>query len=445
MNFLPAFFLILLIALTCGCVPDPEVIADLKALKQDTLAYLDGNAKADMLPATVQQQVEANYNRILFSPWRNPTPPAKSGVEVYFTRYIANPGFGENKQPRDKGWALALKDLAGFETFPNTNRKAITIKNTSLRLLPTQKPAFDDFNKAGEGYPFDNLQNSTLPPNTPLFAVHTTTDGAWVWVTSAYAQGWLPLSDIAWVNDPAAFETEKYAALVDDQVSITDMQKQFVTVGHIGMTLPLIKELPDGIEARVAASDENHNAVFKTVRLPKSVAVAKSLPLTASAVAELANKMMNDPYGWGGMYDNRDCSSMIQDLFVPFGIWLPRNSNYWISDYRSVKRGLIVRLKDLKPEDKEKMIIQNGIPFLTFLWMKGHVMLYVGSKDGKALAFHNVWGLRTKGPDGKEGRKIIGKAVITTLQPGKERSDFDPNGELLRRIEGMTLLVPRYE
>ena len=33
------------------------------------------------------------------------------------------------------------------------------------------------------------------------------------------------------------------------------------------------------------------------------------------------------PYGYGGLYDNRDCSAMTRDLFAPFGLYLPRNSS----------------------------------------------------------------------------------------------------------------------
>ena len=70
-------------------------------------------------------------------------------------------------------------------------------------------------------------------------------------------------------------------------------------------------------------------------------------------------------------------------------------------------------------------------------------MLYIGSKDGRALIFHNVWGIRTKDLAGREGRKIIGQAVITTLQPGRELRDIDSAaGSLLDNIAAMNILVP---
>jgi hypothetical protein len=70
-------------------------------------------------------------------------------------------------------------------------------------------------------------------------------------------------------------------------------------------------------------------------------------------------------------------------------------------------------------------------------------MLYIGQQDGRALIFHNIWGVRTKDLQGREGRKIIGQAVITTLQPGQELRDIDSAaGSLLDNISAMNILTP---
>lgn len=89
------------------------------------------------------------------------------------------------------------------------------------------------------------------------------------------------------------------------------------------------------------------------------------------------------------------------------------------------------------------MILEKGVPYLSLLWRKGHVMLYIGRKDGRALIFHNIWGIRTKDLQGREGRKIIGQAVITTLQPGQELIDIDSAaGSLLDNVAAMNILAP---
>jgi hypothetical protein len=86
--------------------------------------------------------------------------------------------------------------------------------------------------------------------------------------------------------------------------------------------------------------------------------------------------------------------------------------------------------------------MEKGIPYLSLLWRKGHVMLYIGEQNDRALIFHNVWGLKTIDLTGREGRKIIGKAVITTLYPGEELYSLDPEGLLIKNIAAMSILAP---
>ncbi len=119
------------------------------------------------------------------------------------------------------------------------------------------------------------------------------------------------------------------------------------------------------------------------------------------------------------------------DLFAPFGIWLPRNSS------RQAQAGEVLPLGELFGEEKEKAILDGGIPFLTLIWMKGHIGLYLGEHQGRAAFLHNVWGVKTESFWGEEGRAIVGKTVVTTLQPGAELGV----GEGLRaRVLGMTIL-----
>jgi hypothetical protein len=71
------------------------------------------------------------------------------------------------------------------------------------------------------------------------------------------------------------------------------------------------------------------------------------------------------------------------------------------------------------PSGKESIIKDEGVPFATLLWLRGHITLYIGEYKGEPVMFHNVWGVRTDDGNG-EGRHIIGRAVVTSLQPGAE-------------------------
>jgi hypothetical protein len=90
---------------------------------------------------------------------------------------------------------------------------------------------------------------------------------------------------------------------------------------------------------------------------------------------------------------------------------------------------------------RQRLILRDGIPMLTLLGAPGHIMLYLGRRDGKALIMHSTWGVKVRNPGGAEGYKLIGRCCITTLAPGAELPNIIlPEADLLRAIEVMVLL-----
>lgn len=133
------------------------------------------------------------------------------------------------------------------------------------------------------------------------------------------------------------------------------------------------------------------------------------LAATPNNMAHLANNLMGQPYGWGGAEGYRDCSALIKDLFMPFGIWMPRNSG------AQAKAGSQVSLKDFKSKEKKKIIVGQGIPFFSLITAPGHIVLYIGTSKEQPYIYHSVWGLRTS----KTKRVIIGRSAIMPLDFGK--------------------------
>ena len=134
---------------------------------------------------------------------------------------------------------------------------------------------------------------------------------------------------------------------------------------------------------------------------------------------------------------DRDCSAMTRDFFAPFGIWLPRNSA------QQAKKGRIIDLSGMSDEEKERTIVEKGVPFQTLIHLPGHIMLYVGSIGKKAYVMHNMWGIKT----GDNGRYIIGRGVISGLHLGENLPEADKESILIRRIDSMNIVTytPRTE
>ena len=424
-----------------GCVSAPDTIRDVRELRQDHAAYLtDISGKADPLPAALQARMDEDYNVIYFSVWHQTRPfhAWEERVRHDFRRYALRPGYGENKKPHPSSWLKKLQRNADLEGYPNAPARGITTRNTNLRDLPTNSPHFTSANGDSSAWPFDNLQRSSVPAGTPVFVCHFSADKAWALVETSFTYGWMPAEDFARVNEDFAktWESGRYAVILRDSTSVLDRNGRFLVKASVGHLFPFSAAQNGKIQISVAVADQNRQAVIRQGFVPAEAAAAKPLRFTPANAAKIANEMIGEPYGWGGLYGRRDCSAMTRDFFTVFGIWLPRHSEDQVKE-----AGAYINLRGLSPEEKERIIMEKGVPYLSLLWRKGHVMLYIGAPQGRALIFHNIWGIRTKDLQGREGRKIIGQAVITGLTPGRELSDMDTAaGSLLDNITAMNIL-----
>jgi cell wall-associated NlpC family hydrolase len=439
-------FVLALFFLLAGCLKQADTIKDVSELRQSHAFYLTETIKEkEPLSAQAQSQMDEDYNIIYFSVWhqRQPFHALPERVSLDFTKFSKNLGYGENKKKHSQAWIKKLRQNAALKNYPNALYAAITTRNTNLRVLPTQGPQFSSPDGDSSGWPFDNLQRSSVAANTPIFICHISADKSWALVETSYAFGWMPAEDFARVD--AAFietwECGRYAVITGNQTSILDKENNFILRASLGHIFPLVNEMPDKLGIIVAATDESNKAVIKTGFVSREQSAVKPLRFNYPNAARIADELIGEVYGWGGLYGNRDCSAMTRDFFAPFGIWLPRNSEDQVKEV-----GTYMHLQGLTPEEKEKVILDRGIPYLSLLWLKGHVMLYIGRQNGRALIFHNIWGIRTKDETGKEGRYIIGQAVITTLRLDYELNGIDQQYDyLLNRISAMNILVPQQQ
>ncbi len=422
-----------------GCAVRPTGVTDLERYPQDATRYLPTDAAMPLLPIEVQAEIDARYNQKFFAPWRQQKASLPAGEAFWgVTSYGLRQGYGENLQPLDKPRWQQLVDSLQQESYPSLARPAITVRNTACRVFPTQRPFFLDPAKAGEGFPFDYFQNSALWPGTPLLITHASRDGAWLFAEAGMVAGWVPAQDVAFADDIflTAYQTGAYVALLRDAVTLRDADGNFLTQTHLGALFPLVAEDDAGLQVLVPVRDADGNATARIARLALEDAAIKPLPLQPVRIAALANRLLGQPYGWGGLFENRDCSATVRDLMTPFGIWLPRNSAE-----QAKSGGTFIDLAKLDVGKKRERLLNEGVPYYTLIWLKGHIGLYLGPDpvSGEPLMLHNIWGVRTKDEQGREGRAVIGRLVITSLQPGEERADVEA-GRFLRAIQGMTIL-----
>lgn len=403
-------------------------VNDLERFEQSMAPYVEQNGVDRENLLEIQKTFEGRY----FSPWGYVATPQKV-EEVLWPLRAFRGGFGSNLRPVPPVWFEEIKQQSNFGAYGSINKKAITLKWMDIRAFPTDKPLYKNPALPGEGYPFDLLQNSSVNYNEPIFISHTSKDGAWSYIFTNNVSGWVKSDGIALIDDETALMIQKSEKvfLIEDNVALLDSTNRFSGYSRVGMVLSL--ERSDDENYYVKAIDANNS--IKILSLPKRSAHIGVSRFNKSDLNAIGTQLLKNTYGWGGMYGERDCSSMIRDMMTPFGIWLPRNSS------AQSRKGEVVSFVGMSDDEKLSLIKEKGIPFETIIYLKGHVLLYVGTYQESVMVMHNIWGIRTIDKQGNRGRHVIGKAVISTLELGSDLNDFDPAMKLLSRVESMNIFT----
>lgn len=402
------------------------------AVPQSPMYHAASFADEPLISAERHEELYRKLKERFYAPWRQTEPrQAAEVLQWVFDRYGVDV-YGENLLPRSPSWIEEQRLQARLDAIGELNRHAVSVRPTSLRLMPTTTPAFRSPELAGEGYPFDYLQNSGVHPGEPLFVSHLSMDGLWAWCDTSYASGWVEVRDLAFVDDAAKakWTTLPLAVIVRENALLRD-GTQSLFRAKVGAMLPLLRR---GIAEHVLVvpvRGQDGRLVERSVRLSAEEAVPAPLVPTPWKLAAVAEELRGELYGWGGFLGNRDCSALTRDALLPFGIWLPRNSRF------QAESGKFLPIDGFSNEEKKELLKREGVPFLTLVGLPGHIMLYVGTHRGEPLVFHNMWGIRTE-RKGVEGRHIVGRAAVTTLDLGEDLPEHAPGKLLVDRINRLS-------
>ena len=403
------FILFIIFINSYAHVAIPPQIKDIEHISQNFETYkLDANISF----VKYQQNFLLKY----YEPWNE---NLKLDIESFENgaKYTATDKiyFGENKREISKHF----KDIQNINenklSFPSVSKNAITIRNTDCRHLPTNKPFFKP-----DGYPFDRLQNSMIHINTPIKVLHFSADKEYAFVQSSYVSGWIKSNDLAYISDEDIKKIKSLKPIVTttDGISIVDKNDNFISKAYIGS----IFWADNQNTLFIVKADANSNAILIQTSMNRAL---QQLPIEFKQenIYKIAKELYAQNYGWGGYLENRDCSMLMRDFYVTFGIYLPRNSYDQISDNNSE----MISLENKTIEEKREIIKKNAKPFATLIYMKGHIMMYIGMLDGNPIIYHSSWGVKIKNKE----KVIIGGSFVTSLLPGIELEDFDEKGGTL--------------
>jgi hypothetical protein len=321
---------------------------------------------------------------------------------------------------------------ASIGAVPPVTRPAwgVITARVSLRRLPTNEALYD----RPFGNEFDRFQYSTLECGNPVAVLHRIADGSWSFVQTVYTLGWVPSASIA-IGDRQTVDVFSRSKPLVATGSMVPVYTDAAFTIH-AVTIPMGTRLPfvEKTESRYAvtlpwrAPDGSLKFVTGYIRKEADVSVGY-LPYTARNFYQQAFKLEGYAYGWGDLFDGRDCSRLVMDVFSTFGFNMPRNSR------RQAAFNPTGRKDTAGATEKDKIGILRsleGRPAL--LYMPGHIMIFLGIVDGKVFAVHSAWSWRESRVLG-ERSVMAGRVVVSDITRGS-----GARGSLLKRVTVITPL-----
>lgn len=383
-----------------------------------------------------QKRKYREYITRYFRPWKLKRISTTIKEANWGIMYKNKNVFGNNLLKIENSWFDKQVENANYKKISTFMQKAITIRNSDLKIFPTIDKIFLNPNKFAEGFPFDYNQSSGVKINTPLMISHLSKDKQWAFIETSRSSGWVLVNDLAYVSSDLTkkFQTFSYFTAIKDTFPIYK-KDMFIENIKIGTIFPFVINKHGQKNFLTVRRKENTlEGTISYVKLTKKQASLMPISFNRENINNITNELLNQPYGWGELLSNRDCSSMTRDFFTPFGIFLHRNSK------SQTKNGKFINLKEMSNKEKKDLIMVSGIPFLTLLYKKGHIMIYLGHKQNQPIIFHNLWSIKWLNEEGEKQKTIIGKSVITSLEPLKITSEYENENSLLKTISGLVFL-----
>lgn len=333
-------------------------------------------------------------------------------------------------RPKGKRFAGAAEADESFwqRVEKNANREAVketaiirfgvAAENGIIRTLPCGEALYGE----PDDILFDMNVESTVKIWEPLAVLHESADGEYFFVESPCCAGWIKKETVALTDKKTLNElAARDFYVVTGSHAVTDLSTAEPAAGRreffMGTRLPAAggEETVGGVSTAFSHSvlvpNRGEDGALRVVteRLPRGADITHGwLPYTQANVIKQAFKMLGERYGWGGTYGARDCSSFTRDIYLTFGIELPRNSRP-----QALTPARHVDVSKFTAEEKERLIA--AAPAGTLLQMPGHIMLYLGTVGGKPYIIHAAYSLGPSG-GGTTGVRTLNCVAVTDME-----------------------------
>lgn len=287
-----------------------------------------------------------------------------------------------------------IKPIVNWEVVPDklNVRWGAATRTTSVRALPTDVKMLEE---KGD-IEFDQLQFTLIKLWTPVAIYHTSKDGAWYYVQAPYVRGWVKSKYIAVFPSKKALRAEvqstRFLVVTGESVPVCiDLGcTQGLQRPPMGTVIPLVQNSEAGYVVNMPIRSAKGSALVKQYYIDRNSDVHVGFPpFTQRNIIRQAFKLLGARYGWGGMYNGRDCSGFVHDVFLSMGVDMPRDS-----DQQAIIGTQLGYFEPMEQAAEKAAALRVGTPGITLLKMPLHMMIYLGEVDGRFFIIHSTWAER---------------------------------------------------
>ena len=362
------------------------------------------------------------------------------GLIKNLSQLPASPGYNSKGEKVDKEHYELLIENLNIEGIKDINevRYGIAVRRTEMRTFPT----YESLHISPEDYNIDKFMETAVYPLEPMAILHESKDKKWYFAQIYNYLAWIPVKDVAIADKKILFEylNREDFLIVTGRRVYTNYNPLVPEISELQLDMGV--RLPLALEAEIKEDIYGQNPAGNfVVKLPKRNEkgylefVYGLIPRTADVnigylaytrenIIKQAFKFQGERYGWGGMFNGRDCSSFIMDIYRTMGIKLPRNS----AEQGKQAAGVYFSFPEAMPLKERQKILDKLKPG-TALYMAGHVMLYLGKYKGEYYMIHDLSGFYEK-INNKMVFKNVWEVAVTPLSlltyvDGKYKTYFE--------------------
>ena len=304
-------------------------------------------------------------------------------------------------------------------------RYGMAVRRAQLRIYPTELHAFASI----DALDFESFQAGILFPGDAVIVLHRSRDRRWLLVQSWQGPAWVRDEDIA---TGAAAEVLGYrgagpfrvvtgskvrTVFTPEAPAVSELQLDMganVPLAQVPANQPVNGEGPSqSWPINLPTRAEDGTLRFVPALLPKSEATAPAyLPLTRANIIRQAFRFLGERYGWGHMYNARDCSGFTSDVYRSMGVVLPPNSGAQGSS-PAIRHQLFTAADSKAARLKAVMAADVG----DLLVVPGHVMMFLGKIGGQPYMIQDVPYAIFRDKAGQLHKTKLNQVSVTPLLP----------------------------